>query len=1046
MPQFIIPAALSTGLQVATTIGGLGAFQFSLLGYSFATGIQSVFASILASTAMGYALNALQKPKSTGTSSGGYGINVNQIGSTLPTATIYGEAKVGGVNFYQEVVDTDMLYQGIAMADHEVEGFQKIFMNDEEITATSAGFNSNYLQVDTTLQLNGETREVDGYSQYATRLGTLDQEYVPILNSANDWGPSNRASGVAYLFFRHEYSRSYFPNGVPVISAIVRGKKVYDPRTLTTAWSDNPAICLRDYLLSSSIADADEIDEDLFTTAANICDEVVPLAAGGSQKRYTCNGSFTSDESATTIINSILATMGGMIWYTSGKWGIKAASFTSSILTLDEDDLRSSLSIQTRNSRREGFNKVIGIFRGPESSYQPTNFPEVTSEFFLSTDNQKESTFELDLPFVDTSAQAQRIAKIALYRNREQLKISGTFGMRALQVGVGDIIKITNSRLGFTEKLFEVSEWTFGLNNDMALEVSMSLQEISSEIFEWDADETAFESNNTNLLSPFYVPNVGFTTTSIKRVINEHVTNVLAVDVTSSNPEFIDKVEVEYLLSNTKTLFADTFTTTLSPSLWSDTYWAFSGVPAPQSGAVNFNETNANYIFFGYETGSANETFFDPLVGSVAAGDELTIVPVGSTGAIESLGEATISIRLIDKIATASGRGYFRIEILDFISLNYPDSNIYATGGLVFGYSTFSFDGDIWFKYRFKSAQETEGFVSLGTGPLGRFEIPDTTGKAVGLTDVPSYFIRARAISTLGIIGPYTSEDTAYSNDITAPSAVTEIEKRITGGTLNLEWTPSSDDDLSHYKILLNTTATSFTDKNTQVVLEKVARPSTTVTLPAAAGTYFIVPYDKNGNQGAEASVTVNTDDLRSYSNTVTKVFGNTSVAYNWPTDSTETNVEEHTTQYQTYGQGIILTDKSIAPSEGTLQFATARYDDVGADKLVRISTDIDMFRFFKDGSTVSIDFDDLTGPIDSWTRSHDFNDLGSVTGRQWQDIQCIPYVRASLSADVNSYGDWQIARGEIFARRLTYKFVLKSLSNNITPFLGKITYRLEYD
>jgi len=95
--QFVIPAALSTGLQVAMA-GGIGAFKFSLLGYSFAAGMQSVFASILASTAMGYALNALTQPKSTGTSSGGYGINVNQIGSTLPTATIYGEAKVGGVN------------------------------------------------------------------------------------------------------------------------------------------------------------------------------------------------------------------------------------------------------------------------------------------------------------------------------------------------------------------------------------------------------------------------------------------------------------------------------------------------------------------------------------------------------------------------------------------------------------------------------------------------------------------------------------------------------------------------------------------------------------------------------------------------------------------------------------------------------------------------------------------------------------------------------------------------------------------------------------
>ena len=618
--------------------------------------------------------------------------------------------------------------------------------------------------------------------------------------------------------------------------------------------------------------------------------------------------------------------------------------------------------------------------------------------------------------------------------------------MRALQVGVGDIIKITNSRLGFTEKLFEVSEWTFGLNNDMALEVSMSLQEISSEIFEWDADETSFESNNTNLLSPFYVPNVGFTTTSIKRVINEHVTNVLAVDVTSSNPEFIDKVEVEYLLSNTKTLFADTFTTTLNPNLWSDTYWAFSGVPAPQSGALNFNETNANYIFFGFETGSANETFFDPLVGTVAAGDELTIVPVGSTGAIESLGEATISISIIEKIFTASGRGYFRIRIGEFISLNYPDSNVYATGGLVFGYSTFSFDGDIWFKYRFKSAQETEGFVSLGTGPLGRFEIPDTTGKAVGLTDVPSYFIRARAISTLGIIGPYTSQDTAFSNDITAPSAVTGINKRITGGTLNLEWTPSSDDDLSHYKVLFNKTSTSYTHHYTQSILDKVARPSTSVSLPAAAGTYFIVPYDKNGNEGASASVTVNDADLRSYSNNIIRHFG-AQGGYVWSIPAGSSNVQEEVplNPYQTYARALTLTDYSIAPSEGVYVADTGSYNDVGADKLVRVSTEIFMFRFFDDGTTTSINWDSLTGPIDNWPRSYNISSLGSVTA-QWHDIQVIPYIRASLSADVNSYGDWQIARGEIFGRRFQYKFVLRSQSNNITPYLGRITYELEYD
>ena len=103
------------------------------------------------------------------------------------------------------------------------------------------------------------------------------------------------------------------------------------------------------------------------------------------------------------------------------------------------------------------------------------------------------------------------------------------------------------------------------------------------------------------------------------------------------------------------------------------------------------------------------------------------------------------------------------------------------------------------------------------------------------------------------------------------------------------------------------------------------------------------------------------------------------------------------------------------------------------------------MYRFFDDGTTTSINWDSLTGPIDNWPRSYNIYSFGSVTA-QWHDIQVIPYIRASLSADVNSYGDWQIARGEIFGRRFQYKFVLRSQSNNITPYLGRITYELEYD
>ena len=43
---------------------------------------------------------------------------------------------------------------------------------------------------------------------------------------------------------------------------------------------------------------------------------------------------------------------------------LKAGEFTSSVLTLDEDDLRSNLQVQTRHSRRDNFNTVSGMFSG----------------------------------------------------------------------------------------------------------------------------------------------------------------------------------------------------------------------------------------------------------------------------------------------------------------------------------------------------------------------------------------------------------------------------------------------------------------------------------------------------------------------------------------------------------------------------------------------------------------------------------------------------------------------------------------------------------
>ena len=84
--------------------------------------------------------------------------------------------------------------------------------------------------------------------------GTENNTAIPALISAGvNWTQDHKLQGTAYVYIRLEFEADAFPNGVPDISCIIKGKKVYDPRSSATAWSDNPALCIRDYLTSSDL-------------------------------------------------------------------------------------------------------------------------------------------------------------------------------------------------------------------------------------------------------------------------------------------------------------------------------------------------------------------------------------------------------------------------------------------------------------------------------------------------------------------------------------------------------------------------------------------------------------------------------------------------------------------------------------------------------------------------------------------------------------------------------------------------------------------------
>lgn len=425
------------------------------------------------------------------------GLLANTRQATAPQEIVYGEIRKGGVvTFIESTGDTNQyLHQIICLAGHEVNAIGDIYINDEVVTWDSS----------TGLVTTSKWQDADGNSKIRIRkhLGadnqTADSDLVSETSVTSDF----KGEGIAYLYVRMEYDQSVFAEGIPLFTAKVQGKKVYDPRTSSSGYSANAALCIRDYLVSAYGLDNTGVTNDtVFQAAANTCDEDVTLSGGGTEDRYAINGVVRLDRTPSDILGDMMTACAGTLFWGQGNWQLKVGEYTSPVKTLTLDDFRSGISLETKHSRRDNFNIVRGTFIDASTDFIQTDYPEIRSSTFIANDNSIESALDLSLPFTTSSAMAQRLAKMTLFRAREEMTLTADFGLNAFNVQVGDIIGITNSRYGFSAKDFEVVGWKFKNDSDGGeLAVSLTLRETSSSAFSWSAEESAITSNDSTLTS-----------------------------------------------------------------------------------------------------------------------------------------------------------------------------------------------------------------------------------------------------------------------------------------------------------------------------------------------------------------------------------------------------------------------------------------------------------------------------------------------------------------------------------------------------------------
>jgi len=414
------------------------------------------------------------------------GQTINVRSSTAPRQLIYGQSLVGGVMFYAATTGTnnEYLHTVFGLADHQIQSVEKVYFGDEDVGTVSGSVSSG--------RYSGKAR-----IQHKTSGGTAYSDLVTETASlTNKWTSSHKLTGISSVYVRMQYDTSVFTS-IPTVRALVKGKLVYDPRSTTTAWSDNPALCIRDYIMSDygMRVTADEIDSASFIAAANICDETVTASGSVTQKRYTLNGVVDTSKSPREVLQDMLSTCAGMLIYSSGKYKLVVGAFSSPVQTITVDDLRGDVQLSCANDKANLFNRVAGVFADADKLYSATEYPAIASSTFKTQDGGEELTAQLDLNFTTNSLEAQRLAKINLLKSRQGIVVNISCKPTCLNITAGDVVALTIAQLGWSSKYFRVMEWR--LNEDIG--VDLVLKEEDSTAYDWSTSDAQDGAPNTSL-------------------------------------------------------------------------------------------------------------------------------------------------------------------------------------------------------------------------------------------------------------------------------------------------------------------------------------------------------------------------------------------------------------------------------------------------------------------------------------------------------------------------------------------------------------------
>lgn len=463
----------------------------AVLGFGAASAISSALGTAAVSIAISFGTSYLSQQLRGGNSLGGGSIpaprpeDVQQSTrqSTAPRIRHYGRVKTSGAWVFGESY-SGHFYKVLALGHGEIDAFESYWLDEEQVTVDGDGYIASPFRLATLARIQ------------VRRGAASETHYERLEDVFPEWDNTHRGDGVVSLFAT-QYAlkqRDYlgiFPNGINTSYRVVlRGARVRSPVTGSTAWSDNAAAVIQDYMTH---ADGMRLPLSLFSTpqadtawkaAFARATEDVSLAAGGSEDRYRLWGSYRLDERPAEVLGRMLTCCDGRLFPTSdGGLALDIGTWDEPTVIIDETVITGFSDLSRGKDILATANTVHATYTEPSQDYQTADAdPWVDVE-----DVSERGEISTDASFImsPSHSQCRRLMKLAAYRANPNWTGQFSCNLKALAAINQRLVRLRYSLFGIDE-VVEVVDFRIDIAEGGILRgVNLQVQSMPAEAYQW---------------------------------------------------------------------------------------------------------------------------------------------------------------------------------------------------------------------------------------------------------------------------------------------------------------------------------------------------------------------------------------------------------------------------------------------------------------------------------------------------------------------------------------------------------------------------------